>query len=85
MECNTSMNTAIVAAATDHDNHQHEDESCSPFCSCACCGQVCYINFQLTNMAVVTSLANTAQYFMYTNSFLPSNLFGNIWQPPKCS
>jgi hypothetical protein len=86
MACTINTTEVIVDATTNHhDNHQHEDEGCSPFCTCACCGQVCYINFQPFNVAVITPSKHAAQRFVYTNTFLPSSLFGNIWQPPKFS
>jgi len=83
-ECIDNSKTATAISSTDHNNHQHENEACNPFCSCACCGQVFYPNFHLAKIAAKPT-AHLKQQFFYTNVSLSSDYFGNIWQPPKIS
>ncbi|MEI9955372.1 MAG: DUF6660 family protein [Ferruginibacter sp.] len=45
-ECNTDKQTVMIQP-DNHDQHHHEDEGCSPFCSCACCGQTFAPSFSL--------------------------------------
>jgi len=82
-ECNTDKQTAIMQPG-NHNQHQHEDEGCSPFCSCACCGQSFAPIFQL-NKAIVVKPVVKKQSFTYKNDFISSNFSGNIWQPPRLS
>ncbi len=71
--------------ASNHDNHSHDKENdlCSPFCSCNCCGSqiVTYFKAISINSAVV-SKDITTQLPSYTSKFT-SNFYGSIWQPPQ--
>jgi hypothetical protein len=77
--------TEIASNSIDNNDHQHENEACNPFCSCACCGQVFYSNFLLEKNVSAKPAENLKQLFFYTNISLSSDFFGNIWQPPKFS
>lgn len=72
-------------AQTNHHDHQEDAESCSPFCTCACCGSNIGFNFQCP--VLITD--NTPSFFPHRESIIlenhafASNFYGNIWQPPK--
>jgi hypothetical protein len=82
-ECNDRPAAAMSSVSTGHDDH--ENEACNPFCSCACCGQIVYTNFQPGKEALPKSFRNLKRQFFYTSISLSSDFFGNIWQPPKFS
>ncbi|MFN3752545.1 DUF6660 family protein [Flavobacterium sp.] len=71
--------------ASNHDEHSHDKENdlCSPFCSCNCCGSqiVTYFKTTIINCTVVSKGIKT-QLPSYTSKFT-SNFFGSIWQPPQ--
>jgi len=82
-ECKDNSQTASVSSFTDHKDHQHENETCNPFCNCTCCAQIFYPSFQPEKVVAAKPLGNLKQQFFYTNISLSSDFFGNIWQPPK--
>lgn len=66
---------------TDHSDHNHEADFCSPFCTCSCCGQTCRVSsFHIPlkpAFSTVSSEVPTFQTSRIQEVFLP------IWQPPK--
>jgi hypothetical protein len=70
---------------TEQQNHEHEDENCSPFCTCMCCGQV------ITNLFYPVNSDINKKYFIskstssYNNNFRLPSYLDRIWQPPKFS
>ena len=83
-ECNEPMKGSVVQAA-DNCGHQDEDEACAPFCNCSCCGQTVTSNFHTPRITTAKTfvLKNLPSY--YNTLSLPSDYFGNIWQPPRFS
>ena len=75
----------VVKTTHDHGNHSHDKENdlCSPFCNCNCCGSqiVSYFKVITFNFSVV-SKEITTQLTSYTSKFT-SNFYGSIWQPPQ--
>lgn len=70
---------------TAKENHSHEKENdlCSPFCNCNCCGtqianyyKVTTINFTIVSKSIKTQLPS------YKSKFI-SKFYGSIWQPPQ--
>lgn len=67
----------------DHSQHDHETESCTPFCICSCCGsQIVTISFNRIEIKGTEPLSPTFQ--LYQASFT-SEIYLSIWQPPKLS
>ncbi len=88
MEVNSAAhkNAHDVAKTThDHGGHSHDKENdlCSPFCNCNCCGSqiVSYFKVVAYNFAVISKEIKT-QLPSYTSKFT-SNFYGSIWQPPQ--
>lgn len=84
-ECNIDSPTTIARASGNHQDHQHEDEACSMFCNCACCGQVFVQHFQPMLIELSDTPHARKELFAYHNDRLPADFYGNIWQPPKLS
>ncbi|MFM9911889.1 MAG: DUF6660 family protein [Chitinophagaceae bacterium] len=84
-ECIINTKSAIPISSTDHPDDNPENEGCSPFCSCSCCGHIFVPNFQLEKVAVSKPIDNLTKQFFYATVSLSSDCFGSIWQPPKFS
>lgn len=72
-----------VQMSTTHQDHEGELEHCSPFCICACCGQ-------LTSTPDVAEFMLATQpgpvkLFACTGEGTPLNVACKVWQPPKIS
>jgi hypothetical protein len=86
-ECNDEKTKTSLAINLDseHQSHEDEEESCSPFCTCLCCGQV------ITNLfCLIKEEKNNQSFFSknisdYKNTFHLSSYLDRIWQPPKLS
>lgn len=58
-----------------------DNENCSPFCLCACCGQLCNFTNHQTNLGFDV-LKSSATQANYQTAFVSEICF-TIWQPPK--
>lgn len=81
-DCNEIYDVSI-SANTDHDNHKHETETCSPFCICTCCGST-VIN--MDNLATFSDVVqvHSKGFPVFKQTFISVEYF-HIWQPPKIS
>lgn len=81
-----SLDFTNITFEKKQDSHQnHNDDSCSSFCICNCCGRIVIAEktvFVLPNSDALK--AYNSLKFNYTPHFY-SNYFGNIWLPPKLS
>ena len=80
-ECINDLETQITQSSS-HQQHQQENEACTPFCSCACCGQTIVSNFN-NKLTIAKPLVQQKGQTHYNNISIPDHFFGNIWQPPK--
>ena len=86
MEVTSAAHKALEIASNHNEkshNHDKENDLCSPFCNCNCCGSqiVSYFKVITFNFSVV-SKEITTQLTSYTSKFT-SNFYGSIWQPPQ--
>jgi len=62
-------------------SHQHGGEACTPFCFCSCCAtsiiQIPIAKFQ------AQKTNGPLEKFPFLSAFYQSNVFSNIWQPPR--
>ena len=80
-ECKEPLSNAAQTAS----HEKHEEEACGPFCACFCCGHIVSQNFQVPKITVAKPVIKERLQSFYDNISLPSDFFGNIWQPPKVS
>jgi hypothetical protein len=66
-----------------HEHEEPDTDDCGNLCNCSCCGHIVSVNFQLTEFVINKPVFKNNNLITYCNIFLPSNYFGNIWQPPK--
>jgi hypothetical protein len=63
--------------------YDKENDLCSPFCICSCCGQVT-LNYSAT---IIYDFHIQFEEIKSSNSIytsaLHSNFYGSIWQPPQ--
>lgn len=74
-----------IAQFSSEANHSHDKQNdlCSPFCACNCCGaQVLTYQTSLSFDFPVSYSIISIQLPDYT-SVVTSNFFGSIWQPPQ--
>lgn len=82
-ECSEKATTTAGSTASHHRDHEDEEEGCTPFCSCVCCGHIFTPSFAEQKPTLIPTEAIKKQPSFYKNISLPADFFGNIWQPPK--
>jgi hypothetical protein len=83
-DCNVKK-TKTEFSSNDHSTHNHDTESCSPFCHCACCGQtITFHPIFSTILKFERPLSIVKAVSIYDQHFI-SNYFASIWQPPQLS
>ena len=81
MDCNEQG----VDLNDDHTNHEHNEDTCTPFCSCACCG-IAGIVLSAPKLFVISQEGyNYTTFITQYNSDFISSYFYSFWQPPKLS
>lgn len=85
IECNDNAKTEITKQ-DNHDNHNHNAELCSPFCTCACCGaQLGNFESQLISFKASTNFRFKKEKISFCRKIYFSKIAYKIWQPPKIS
>lgn len=82
-ECLKS-NQAIISQTGNHNANKEHNETCSPFCICACCGHQAPFNIFSVSIKY-TKAFKVEKQFPISNQRIVSCYYGNIWQPPKLS
>jgi hypothetical protein len=83
LEVNSAVHQTAQFSADKNHSHDKENDLCSPFCVCNCCGAQ-ILTHQVTemfNFQVVYAIISI-QLPTY-KSIYTSNFFGSIWQPPQ--
>ena len=75
----------LIKVASNHDEHSQDKENdlCSPFCNCACCGSQIVSYFQATAISIPILFESIKTQSPTYKSILSSNFYGSIWQPPQ--
>ncbi|TAJ47377.1 MAG: hypothetical protein EPO58_15870 [Chitinophagaceae bacterium] len=72
---------SITSSHSQDQDHDNNNETCPPFCSCNCCGQrapaqrVVYTSSPIETLTIVKQAA--------LQSFSLQNVLQQIWQPPQ--
>jgi hypothetical protein len=82
VECKDGNNIEI-SQTNNHETHNHDNEQCAPFCSCACCGTQIANYFQPTIIYIPILSKSIKKQLPTYKSILSSNFYGSIWQPPQ--
>ena len=81
----TDESEITVTKTANNADHDGEKDDCGSFCTCSCCIHIVSVNFQSPAIGSNKPLLKNIQLSTYYSISLPSNYFGNIWQPPKMS
>lgn len=76
-DCKQSGHTEQVAQA---DQHDHENEVCTPFCVCSCCAAHIFFQDFVNDFSITTVI--TTVYTQPASADISSAIIP-IWQPPK--
>jgi hypothetical protein len=79
-ECNAKAEVKI-SASTNHQEHNHTKEACTPFCTCSCCAASAFYN-SLNKVQAVKIAFQSEKYPLHNENF-NSEVSYSIWQPPK--
>lgn len=66
-----------------HDHSQESQDSCTPFCTCQCCGT----SITVPSLVILSEIKNTVLYscsFHYT-SLYSFDYYNGVWHPPTLS
>ncbi len=77
----TKLGLSLSSNNIDNNFHTVNDETCSPFCNCACCGQSVSLFFYPASIVGVF-LVSSQDFPNYSAAYL-SEVCYSIWQPPK--
>ena len=80
-ECNVASGPRVMVLKSGHEGHDHQQESCTPFCICACCGTVTIFQ-QAVSFPVPPKRLQERPEFHDVISF-HSYDFHTVWQPPQ--
>ncbi len=79
---NTDCERDKTEQTGDHSGHQHHEDTCTPFCVCACCGiTAIVINFSFFKTRLVKEQISQT-VIPYHSNFI-SSYCHSFWQPPK--
>lgn len=81
-DCNDLKKSELCQTSHEHDEENHEDESCTPFCTCSCCAALFLladVSNHVKQVAEINSIYTIHKASPETGAILP------IWQPPKIS
>lgn len=76
---------SVHVETSDHEHRDSEDEDdCTPFCICACCGAILDVPPTLLSLAEVVPLPPTgATKPDFSHSWNPGIFVDGSWQPPR--
>lgn len=81
-ECTVTVE-AKISAIDSHQKHNHDQEACTPFCTCSCCAITAFYSVYYKTQGVKSFLL-TRKYPIYNVAF-NTEVYYSIWQPPKIS
>ena len=77
--CTDGANDACKEKIEQHDHSEDEDDGCTPFCTCSCCGSLFTFAEAITNFKSSTDISEKIDSYS-------SHYFGfyleEIWHPP---
>lgn len=81
---NTSAQQLTIQHSQTNSQGHNEENDCSPFCTCACCGCQGFNVPVFYSMKCSSSFKTEKNISDYTFTFT-SDFTSKIWQPPKIS
>ena len=78
-----NCNEPNIALSSDHSGHEHDEDSCTPFCTCSCCGCAGFVLAAPILNVEFPEVKTQIQPATTYNSDFTSSYFYFFWQPPK--
>ncbi|MDZ4794344.1 MAG: DUF6660 family protein [Bacteroidota bacterium] len=76
--------TAIAIASTDTPrDHNHDEEACTPFCTCSCCAVSIF--YSIIPKILDLKIIFQPEKHLISNIAFNTEAYYSIWQPPKIS
>lgn len=82
-DCDLSLVSQAMGKTTDHSDHDSDTEHCPPFYQCSCCGISTF--FEVTPITLAFTSSVVAENVSIYSAPTLSEVYLNIWQPPKLS
>ena len=84
IERESAAHSKIPTSEEKNHSHDKDNDLCSPFCVCNCCGSQLTLNYvpAITYELKLPFEAIKTLQSIYTSA-LHSNFYGSIWQPPQ--
>jgi hypothetical protein len=79
-ECNVSPQVEVLAS-NNHQEHNHTQEACTPFCTCSCCAALFFYN--PLNKVEAAKIFFQSEKYPLQNEVFDIEVSNFIWQPPK--
>lgn len=70
----------VKSELSNHPVNPHEDETCSPFCNCFCCGSIA---IAVSALPKIVSLEFNSPQIVQPEIIKIRNVSFSVWQPPK--
>jgi len=81
-ECNVKTE-AMVSTSDNHQQHEHQSEACTPFCTCSCCAASAF--YSPRSKIQATNFFFFSEKHPLINEDAKTDVFASIWQPPQLS
>lgn len=81
----TTQQTTISQADNHHEKQSHDNELCSPFCTCSHCPASAFFHPTEKYKIEKKIFIEVAKQFSQYNFHYSQEISSNIWQPPKLS
>jgi len=82
IECNAQTELSIKAN-DNHQQHEHQSEACTPFCTCSCCAASAF--YSPLSKIHASKIVLLSEKHPLLNEDAKTDIFSSIWQPPQLS
>lgn len=83
IEIDSAAHSTITKSEEKNHSHDKDNDLCSPFCVCNCCGQQTLTSTQVITFDFPIQFEEIKTLDSIYTSALHSNFYGSIWQPPQ--
>ncbi|MEN2412404.1 DUF6660 family protein [Flavobacterium mesophilum] len=83
MEVNSALHKTAQFSSEANHSHDKDNDLCSPFCACNCCGAQVLSYLSATVFEFPKTYHQISIPLPSYNSVFISDFYGSIWQPPQ--
>jgi hypothetical protein len=78
--CNDNKDDVQKSELSSNPVNPHENETCSPFCNCFCCGSIAIV---ISVLPKIVSIEFNSSKIFQPEIIKIKNVSSSVWQPPK--